>query len=94
MTDNEGKQQVEENSSVSNLSEMEKLVFEKLTSNDTNAFQQLVTQLKGGVNFIDDNGMSPLQHACCKGNKNAVEVLLNMVNNLNFPSFLCPSFSF
>lgn len=61
------------------LTQIKNLIFEKLSSNDTNAFRQLIMQLKDGVNFVDETGMTPLQHACCKANREAVEMLLNMV---------------
>lgn len=61
------------------LDDIQKQVFEKISKNDKDGFKQLIAQVKGGVNFIDENGMTPLQHACCKGNKEAVQILLDMV---------------
>lgn len=60
--------------------EVQKQIFDKLANNDTDSFKQLIGQVKGGVNFVDENGMTPLQHACCKGNKDAVQILLDMVS--------------
>lgn len=57
----------------------QKQIFEKIAQNDLNGFKNLLGQLKGGVNFVDENGMTPLQHAACKGNKEAVRILLDMV---------------
>ncbi|XP_030372768.1 ankyrin repeat and MYND domain-containing protein 2 [Scaptodrosophila lebanonensis] len=66
------------------LDDIQKLVFERIAKNDTSSFKQLVVQLKNGVNFVDNDGMTPLQHACCKGNKDAVQILLDMGADINF----------
>lgn len=79
MANNEENEQSKDLSATEDSNEIHKLIFEKLSNNDTNAFQQLIMQLKDGVNFVDETGMTPLQHACCKANKEAVEILLNMV---------------
>lgn len=63
-----------------NLNETQQQIFEKISKNETDNFKQLIAQLKGGVNFVDENGMTPLQHACCKGNKEAVQILMDMVS--------------
>lgn len=67
-----------------NLSEIQKQIFEKIAKNETDEFMQLVAQLKGGVNFEDENGMTPLQHACCKGNLTAVKLLMDMGADVNY----------
>lgn len=62
------------------LDDIQKDIFVKIAGNDKDGFKQLIAQIKGGVNFVDENGMTPLQHACCKGNKEAVQILLDMVS--------------
>ncbi|XP_011183781.1 ankyrin repeat and MYND domain-containing protein 2 [Zeugodacus cucurbitae] len=66
------------------LDEVQRQIFERIAKNDVNGFKQLITQLKAGVDFVDDDGMTPLQHACCKGNKEAVQMLLDMGADINF----------
>ncbi|XP_005186640.1 ankyrin repeat and MYND domain-containing protein 2 [Musca domestica] len=66
------------------LDDIQKQVFEKISKNDKDGFKQLIAQVKGGVNFIDENGMTPLQHACCKGNKEAVQILLDMGADVDY----------
>lgn len=63
------------------LNDLQMQIFDKIAKNDKDGFKQLIGQLKGGVNFVDENGMTPLQHACCKGNKEAVQILLDMVSD-------------
>lgn len=60
--------------------DIQKQIFENITKNDSDGFKHLITQLKGGVNFVDDNGMTPLQYGCFKGNKEVVQILLDMVS--------------
>ncbi|KAI8123451.1 hypothetical protein FF38_08854 [Lucilia cuprina] len=66
------------------LDDINKQIFDKLAANDKDGFKQLIAQVKGGVNFVDENGMTPLQHACCKGNKEAVQILLDMGASVDF----------
>lgn len=63
------------------LDEVQRQIFDRIAKNDVNGFKQLITQLKAGVDFVDEDGMTPLQHACCKGNKEAVQILLDMVSS-------------
>lgn len=64
------------------LSEFQKNIFEKITNNEVGALKTLLTQLEGTIDFVDENGMTPLQHACYKGNKEAVQLLLDQVKNI------------
>uniref|UniRef100_D3TQD2 MYND Zn-finger and ankyrin repeat protein n=1 Tax=Glossina morsitans morsitans TaxID=37546 RepID=D3TQD2_GLOMM len=66
------------------LNDLQMQIFDKIAKNDKDGFKQLIGQLKGGVNFVDENGMTPLQHACCKGNKETVQILLDMGADINF----------
>lgn len=64
----------------SQLDDIQLQLIDRISKNDTNGFKQLLGQLKGGVNFVDDSGMSILAHASFKGNKEAVQLLLDMVS--------------
>lgn len=66
------------------LTDTQKEIFEKITKNEIDGFKALLAQLKSSVNFVDENGMSPLQHACYKGNKNAVQMLLDQGASVNY----------
>lgn len=66
------------------LDETQKQIFEKISKNDNDGLRIVLTQYKGSVNFVDENGMSPLQHACYKGNKDAVQMLLDQGADVNF----------
>ncbi|KAH8302906.1 hypothetical protein KR044_011805 [Drosophila immigrans] len=67
----------------SQLDDTQLQLIERISKNDTNGFKQLLGQLKGGVNFVDDSGMSILAHASFKGNKEAVQLLLDMGADIN-----------
>lgn len=67
----------------SQLDEVQQQLIDCISKNDTNGFKQMLGQLKGGVNFVDDSGMSILAHASFKGNKEAVQLLLDMVRQPN-----------
>lgn len=63
---------------------VEKQIFEAIAKNDTALLKTLLGQLtrsSEGVDITDDNGMTPLQHACYKGNKEAVRLLLDQVRH-------------
>lgn len=58
----------------------EKEILEKVSSNDANGLQSMFAGLKlSSVDFVDENGMTPLQHACYKGNKEIAQMLLDQV---------------
>lgn len=61
------------------LTELQQDIFKTITKNDVSALRTLLAQLKESVDFVDENGMTPLQHACYKGNKDAVQLLLDQV---------------
>lgn len=76
------------------LDDIQLQLIDRISKNDTSGFKQLLGQLKGGVNFVDDSGMSILAHASFKGNKEAVQLLLDMVSEpgLNAPESILMSF--
>lgn len=63
------------------LSALELDILEKITKNDVGSLKTLLSQLKTTVDFVDENGMTPLQHACYKTNKESVQLLLDQVKN-------------
>lgn len=62
------------------LSELEREIFEKITANDVAGLRVLLAALKTSIDFVDENGMTPLQHACYKQNQEAVQCFLDQVN--------------
>lgn len=63
------------------LSALEKDIFDKISKNDAGGLKFLLSQLTGTtVDFTDENGMTPLQHACYKGNVECVQMLLDQVS--------------
>ncbi|EDV96919.1 GH14954 [Drosophila grimshawi] len=69
---------------MSQLDDIQQQLIQSISKNDTAGFKQLLGQLKGGgVNFVDDSGMSILAHASFKGNKEAVQLLLDMGADIN-----------
>lgn len=61
------------------LSETEKRIFEAIDKNDVSLLKTLLVG-KQNVNILDENLMTPLQHAAYKGNKEIVQMLLDQVN--------------
>lgn len=61
------------------MSENEKKVFEAIVNNDAVLLKALLTENPQNVNILDENQMTPLQHAAYKGNKELVQILLDQV---------------
>lgn len=63
----------------------EKNIFDAIAQEDLTEFKNILAQHKGKVDFFDENGMTALQHAAYKGNKDMVQLLLDRVctNHLN-----------
>lgn len=61
-----------------NMSELEKKIFESIDKNDIELLKSCLAQNQK-VNIYDSNFMTPLQHACYKGNKEIVQMLLDQV---------------
>lgn len=68
------------------LSDIKKEIFEKISNNKTEDLKVILAANKIKVDFVDENRMSPLQHACYKGNKEIVQMLLDHVSYCNFLS--------
>ncbi|KAJ8918638.1 hypothetical protein NQ315_013144 [Exocentrus adspersus] len=64
------------------LSEEDKSVFEAIDKNDVERLKVLLSGKKT-VNFVDENSMTPLQHASYKGNKEIVQLLLDHGADVN-----------
>lgn len=64
------------------LDDVQRQLLDRLAKNDTSGFKQLLVGVKN-VNFVDDSGMSCLAHASFKGNREAVQVLLDMGADIN-----------
>lgn len=61
------------------LTDLQKEIFTKISQNEVSELKALLAQNKIKIDFVDENGMSPLQHACYKGNKEIVQMLLDQV---------------
>lgn len=61
------------------LSALQLDIFDKITKNDVGGLKMNLAELKTTVDFVDENGMTPLQHSCYKMNKEAVQSLLDQV---------------
>lgn len=61
------------------LTDLQKRIFEIIPKNDVGELKALLAQLQGTADFVDENGMTPLQHACYKGNAEFVQILLDQV---------------
>lgn len=61
------------------LIEIQKKILEKISNNEVSELKTLLAANKIKIDFVDENGMSPLLHACYKGNKEIVQMLLDQV---------------
>ncbi|KAK0081420.1 hypothetical protein PV325_012209 [Microctonus aethiopoides] len=65
------------------VKQLEKEIFTRITKNEVAELKSLLAANKIKIDFVDDNGMSPLQHACYKGNKEIVQMLLDQGADVN-----------
>ncbi|CAO1307752.1 unnamed protein product [Diamesa tonsa] len=61
----------------------QKEIFECISKNDIGGLKAKLISFKGTVDFTDENGMTPLQHSCYKGNKEAVQLLIDLGADVN-----------
>lgn len=66
-----------------NENDVESLVFKYIAENNFNELKSLYSQHKILADIYDSDGMTPLQHACYKGNKDIVEFLLEHGADVN-----------
>lgn len=62
----------------------EKTIFDAIAANDLDDFKTILGQHKDSVDFFDENGMSVVQHAAYKGNKDMVQLLLDRVCKIHY----------
>lgn len=62
------------------LNDVQKQIFDAIAKNEIGELKTLLAQLQGTADFVDENGMTPLQHACYKGNTELVQLLLDQVS--------------
>ncbi|XP_052860168.1 ankyrin repeat and MYND domain-containing protein 2 [Anopheles cruzii] len=65
------------------VSEEQRAIFDRIAKNETSELRFLLAQCKTSVDFVDENGMTPLQHAAYKGNKETVQLLLDQGADVN-----------
>lgn len=65
------------------LSEDQQAIFNRIAKNENSELRLLLSQYKSNVDFVDENGMTPLQHAAYKGNKEVVQLLLDQGADVN-----------
>uniref|UniRef100_A0A1Q3F3H9 Putative mynd zn-finger and ankyrin repeat protein n=1 Tax=Culex tarsalis TaxID=7177 RepID=A0A1Q3F3H9_CULTA len=58
-------------------------IFDRISKNEVSELKLVLGQFKQSVDFVDENGMTPLQHAAYKGNKEAVQLLLDQGADVN-----------
>ena len=61
------------------LTDEQKEIYDKITKNEVEELKTLLATTKMKLDFVDEHGMSLLQHACFKGNKEIVQMLLDQV---------------
>ncbi|XP_014470132.1 PREDICTED: ankyrin repeat and MYND domain-containing protein 2 [Dinoponera quadriceps] len=65
------------------LTDLQRDIFTKISKNEVCELKTLLAPNKVKMDFVDENGMSPLQHACYKGNVEIVQMLLDQGADVN-----------
>lgn len=65
------------------MSEKQREIFDLISKNDTITLKTALSCFTGSIDFTDDNGMTALQHAAYKGNKEIVQLLLDLGADVN-----------
>ncbi|XP_011307363.1 ankyrin repeat and MYND domain-containing protein 2 [Fopius arisanus] len=63
--------------------DIQREIFSKVEKNEATELKSLLASNKLKIDFVDENGMSPLQHACYKGNKEITQMLLDQGADVN-----------
>ncbi|XP_050095972.1 ankyrin repeat and MYND domain-containing protein 2 [Anopheles aquasalis] len=66
------------------VSEEHRAIFDRIAKNENSELRLLLSQLRGSVDFVDENGMTPLQHAAYKGNNETLQLLLDQGADVNY----------
>lgn len=61
------------------LNDVQKKIFAAIVENSVDELKKSLAQLQGTADFVDENGMTPLQHACYRGSTEFVQLLLDQV---------------
>ena len=56
-----------------------------LPEDDPEAVRAALAENPGSLERLDESGMTPLMHACWKGKKSTVKMILDMVRNISLP---------
>lgn len=62
--------------------EIKNKIFDCVAKNNVSELKTLLSGFQGDI--FDEHGMTPLQHAAYKGNKEIVQLLLDQVRPLSF----------
>lgn len=81
-------------SNAEGLTQLQREIFTKISNNQVDDLKTLLATNRIKVDFVDENGMSSLQHACYKGNKEIVQMLLDQVRSTDFIYLYVASFTF
>ncbi|KAG8222273.1 hypothetical protein J437_LFUL001471 [Ladona fulva] len=65
------------------VKDVEKTLFEKLSANDADGLKNILLLNDINIDCVDENGMTPLQHVCYKGNKEFAQMLLDRGADVN-----------
>lgn len=59
--------------------DVQKDILEKVANNEASELKLVLSTSKLKIDFVDENGMTPLQHAAYKGNIEICQMLLDQV---------------
>ncbi|XP_031846094.1 ankyrin repeat and MYND domain-containing protein 2 [Nomia melanderi] len=65
------------------ITDVQKKIFDIIRDNSVLELKMLLVANKVKMDFVDENGISPLQHACYKGRKEIVQILLDQGADVN-----------
>lgn len=65
------------------LTESEKLLFENIQKSNVSEVMRLLNDKETRIDCLDENGMTPLQHAAYRGNESLCRLLLDRGADVN-----------